>query len=76
MAKRQKMLARIQQFTLMDDDFMTVFFDNDIPCTEYVLRIIMENDTLRVESVKTQYGIKNIKGRSVRLDVRAKRLMI
>ena len=70
------MLARIQQFTLMDDDFMTVFFDNDIPCTEYVLRIIMENDTLRVESVKTQYGIKNIKGRSVRLDVRAKRLMI
>ncbi len=72
LAKRQKMLARIQQFTLMDDDFMTVFFDNDIPCTEYVLRIIMENDTLRVESVKTQYGIKNIKGRSVRLDVRAK----
>lgn len=71
LAKRQKMLARIKKFTLMDDDFMTVFFDNDIPRTEFVLRIIMENDTLRVKSVKTQYGIKNLKGRSVRLDVRA-----
>ena len=70
-AKRQKILAKIQEFTLMDDDFMTVFFDNDIPRTEYVLRIIMENDTLSVKSVKTQYGIKNLKGRSVRLDVRA-----
>ena len=55
----------------MDDDFMTVFFDNDIPRTQYVLRIIMENDALCVKSVKTQYGIKNLKGRSVRLDVRA-----
>ena len=71
LAKRQKILAKIQEFTLMDDDFMTVFFDNDIPRTEYVLRIIMENDTLSVKSVKTQYGIKNLKGRSVRLDVRA-----
>ena len=70
-AKRQKILAKIQEFTLMDDDFMTVFFDNDIPRTEYVLRIIMENDALRVKSVKTQYSIKNLKGRSVRLDVRA-----
>ena len=70
-AKRQKILAKIQEFTLMDDDFMTVFFDNDIPRTEYVLRIIMENDALCVKSVKTQYGIKNLKGRSVRLDVRA-----
>lgn len=70
-AKRQKILAKIQEFTLMDDDFMTVFFDNDILRTEYVLRIIMENDTLCVKSVKTQYGIKNLKGRSVRLDVRA-----
>ena len=71
LAKRQKILAKIQEFTLMDDDFMTVFFDNDIPRTEYVLRIIMENETLSVKSVKTQYEIKNLKGRSVRLDVRA-----
>ena len=55
----------------MDDDFMTVAFDNDIPCTQFVLRIIMENDMLVVKSVKTQYEIKNLQGRSVRLDVRA-----
>ena len=71
LAKHQKILEKIQEFTLMDDDFMTVFFDNDIPCTQYVLRIIMQNETLCVKSVKTQYGIKNLKGRSVRLDVRA-----
>ena len=71
LAKQQKILAKIQEFTLMDDDFMTVFFDDDIPCTEYILRIIMENDSLCVKSVKTQYSIKNLKGRSVRLDVRA-----
>lgn len=71
LAKHQKILSKIQEFTLMDDDFMTVFFDNDIPCTQYVLRIIMQNETLCVKSVKTQYGIKNLKGRSVRLDVRA-----
>ena len=56
----------------MDDDFMTVFFNNDVPRTEYILRIIMENPTLNVESVKTQYSIKNLQGRSVRLDVKAK----
>ena len=71
LAKRQKILAKIQEFTLMDDDFMTAFFDNDIPCTQYVLRLILQNDSLLVKSVKTQYGIKNLKGRSVRLDVRA-----
>ena len=71
LAKRQKILAKIQEFTLMDDDFMTVAFDNDIPCTQYVLRIIMQNDTLIVKSVKTQYEIKSLQGRSVRLDVRA-----
>ena len=72
MQKKQKIIARIKEFTLMDDDFMTVFFNNDASCTEYILRIIMENPTLSVESVKTQYGIKNLQGRSVRLDVRAK----
>ena len=68
---RQRILEKIQEFTLMDDDFMTVAFDNDIPCTQYVLRIIMQNDTLIVKSVKTQYEIKSLQGRSVRLDVRA-----
>ena len=71
LARRQRILEKIQEFTLMDDDFMTVAFDNDIPCTQYVLRIIMQNDTLIVKSVKTQYEIKSLQGRSVRLDVRA-----
>ena len=36
-AKRQKMIARIQQFTLMDDDFMTRFFDGEKECVQEVL---------------------------------------
>ena len=71
LARRQRILEKIQEFTLMDDNFMTVAFDNDIPCTQYVLRIIIQNDTLIVKSVKTQYEIKSLQGRSVRLDVRA-----
>ena len=52
LAKRQKMLARIQEFTLMDDEFMTRFFDGDNECTQIVLRTILGRDDLR-EPLKT-----------------------
>lgn len=35
--KKQKMIARLQEFTLMDDDFITRFFENDKDCTQFVL---------------------------------------
>ena len=66
-----KMLARIQALRLMDDDFMTVVFDGDIPLTELLLRILLSRDDLRVQSVMTQKEKRNLFGRSVRLDILA-----
>ena len=40
------MIARLKEFTLMDDDFMTRFFENDKDCTQFVLQIILENKNL------------------------------
>ena len=69
--KREKILAKIQQFCLLDDDFMTKCFEDNIECTELVLRIIMDKADLKVKKARTQYTIKNLQGRSVRLDIDA-----
>ncbi len=61
-------LERIENFRLIDDDFMTVVFRNK-KCAELLIQIIMGNDQLRVLSVNTQYGMKNLHGRSAKLDV-------
>lgn len=69
--KQQKNLERIKNFRLLDDDFMTVCFQDNIEATELIIRIIMEKSDLHVINVKTQYTVKNIHGRSVRLDIYA-----
>lgn len=69
--KREKILEKIQQFCLLDDDFMTKCFEDNIECTELVLRIIMDKADLKVTEARTQYTIKNLQGRSIRLDVDA-----
>ena len=65
------MLARIQAMRLMDDDFMTVVFDGDNEITEFLLRILLNRDDLRVKKVTTQKEKRNLFGRSVRLDILA-----
>ena len=45
--KKQKMIARLQEFTLIDDDFMTRFFENDKNCTQFVLQTILDNKSLK-----------------------------
>lgn len=72
LSKKQKMLARIQEFTLMDDDFMTRFFENDKECTQFVLQTILGNKRLKVIDVLVQKAVKSLEGRSVRLDVFAR----
>lgn len=66
-----KDLERIKQFRLMDYDFMTKCFENNIECTELVLNIILNRNDLKVEKVQTQYLIKNLQGRSSILDIYA-----
>ena len=54
----------------MDDDFMTKGFE-DIQCAELLLRIILNDEGIHVLEVHSQRGIKNLQGRSVRLDILA-----
>lgn len=70
-SKKEKILAKIQQFCLFDDDFMTKCFEDSVECTELVLRIIMDKTDLKVMEARTQYTIKNLQGRSIRLDIDA-----
>ena len=55
--KREKMLHQIKNFRLLDDDFMTKCFENNIEATELVLRIILNNPDIRVKSVQTQINV-------------------
>ena len=68
--KHQEDLQRLKGFRLLDDDFMTKVFE-DIPCAELLLQIILDRDDIHVLSVNSQYGLKNLQGRSARLDILA-----
>ena len=60
----------IKQFRLMDDTFMSKVFE-DKKCAELLLRIILNKDDLTVQNTQTQFEIKNLQGRSARLDIYA-----
>lgn len=69
--KKEKNMEIIQKMKLMDDTFMTACFQDNPKATELVLQIIMDKPDLQVEKVLVQDFIKNLFGRSVRLDVYA-----
>ena len=68
--RHQEDLQRIARLRLMDDDFMSICFDQCNDVVEFVLRIILKNDSFHVIDVKTQYAIPGL-NRGVRLDVLA-----
>ncbi len=68
--KHEEDLQRLRGFRLLDDDFMSKVFE-DKKCAEFLLRIILNRDDLEVEKSNSQYSIKNLQGRSVRLDILA-----
>ena len=72
MTEHEKDLERIANFSMMDDDFFTACLDKDTECTGLVLNIILGRSDLTVVEAKAQYFIKNLQGRSVRLDVFAR----
>lgn len=61
-------LESIQRLRLMDDDFMSMVFSADKQAAEVVLRVIMGNDALVVDSVQVQEEIKGVRKRSIRMD--------
>lgn len=64
-------IEKLKELCLLDDDFMSIVFEKK-ELAELLLRIILEITDLTVTKVKTQYNIKNLYGRSVRLDILAK----
>ena len=72
MGNKKEYLQRIKEFRLLDDSFMSRVFDENVECTELILRIILDRPDISVSAVHTQREIKNLKGHSVRLDLDAK----
>ena len=63
----------ITEFCMMDDEFMTKIFEDNIPCTELLLRTTLQDDTIKVIKVATQKSLKNLQGHDIRLDILAKK---
>ena len=69
-SNREKHLARLKRMRLMDDTLMSVVFRSK-ECTQLLLQIVLENDSLVVTEVTAQHTMPNLHGRSVRFDVTA-----
>ncbi|MBQ6141828.1 MAG: Rpn family recombination-promoting nuclease/putative transposase [Kiritimatiellae bacterium] len=65
-------LAVIENFRLMDDDFMSKCLENAPECIELILQIILGKKDLKVVKSQTEYPIKSLQGRGVRFDVFAR----
>lgn len=63
-------MKRFHNLRLLDDDFMTKVFE-DTKRAEFLLQIILKHNGLKVTKSTSKYGIKNLQGHSVRLDILA-----
>ncbi len=68
---REEYRKRIQEFRLLDDEFMSAVFGDNIEATQLILNIILQRSDLVVTKAVGQREIKNVSGHSVRLDVNA-----
>ncbi|MDE5697778.1 MAG: hypothetical protein K2I96_10280, partial [Lachnospiraceae bacterium] len=68
--KKQYILNRIQEMCYFDDEFMTKCLEDYPIGIELMLRIIMNDNTLVVKEAQVQSIIKNLQGRSIRMDVK------
>ena len=70
---KQSILKAIRELTLLDDAFMTKVFEDDIKQAQFLLRILFNDDTIKVKKVSTQKRIKNLQGRDLQLDILAEK---
>ncbi|MCM1578385.1 MAG: PD-(D/E)XK nuclease family transposase [Ruminococcus sp.] len=68
---REELLAKIQEFRLLDDTYMTAFFNGHPELIELVLSIILNRNDLHVTDSRIQMPLKNIQGHSSVLDIYA-----
>jgi hypothetical protein len=67
-----EILAVVENFRLMDDNFMSKCLENAPECIELMLQIILDKKDLKVVKSQTEYPIKSLQGRGVRFDVFAR----
>lgn len=65
--QREIYLSILKDLTIMDDIFMRNVL-KDSTCTEYILKVIMDQDNLKLEDQILQADYKNLQGRSSILD--------
>ena len=65
--QREAYLSILKDLTIMDDIFMRNVL-KDSACTEYILKVIMDQDNLKLEDQILQADYKNLQGRSSILD--------
>ena len=64
-------LEKLARLRLIDDTFMRKVFENNTPATELLLRIILQDDKIKVVKALSQYTLTNLVGHSVQLAVLA-----
>lgn len=62
-------LKKVQSLRLIDDELMTLIFSGDKKATEFIIRILLNRNDLRVKKSMTQVQKNNLFGRSVKLDI-------
>ena len=67
-------MEKIQSLRLIDDEMMTVVFSGDKKATEFLLKILLNREDLKVKKSMTQLQKQNLFGRSVKLDIVAEDL--
>ena len=65
--QREIYLSILKDLSIMDDIFMRNVL-KDSACTEYILKVIMNQDDLKLEDQILQADYKNLQGRSSTLD--------
>lgn len=64
-----EVLEKVKSLRLIDDELMTVVFSGDNKATEFLLKILLNRDDLKVKKSMTQLEKHNLFGKSVTLDI-------
>ncbi len=69
----KEVVAILENYRLMDDDFMTLFFNQNFEATELVLDVILNRSDIKVKVIEVQKRETNpaVDGRNVVLDILA-----
>ena len=64
-------LRLIQEFTLFDDLYMNVFFKDFEEGAQWMLRLILDDPQIEIESVRVQEVVLNLTSKTSRFDIAA-----